>query len=28
MRNADSNSFIMVGMALTNIVNWFFTSYL
>ena len=28
MRNADSNSFIMVEMALTNIVNWFFTSYL
>lgn len=28
MRNADSNSFIQVEMALTNIVNWFFTSYL
>ena len=28
MRNADSNSFIMVDMALSNIVNWFFTSYL
>ena len=28
MRNTDSNSFIMVEMALTNIVNWFFTSYL
>lgn len=28
MRNIDSNSFIMVDLALSNIVNWFFTSYL
>lgn len=28
MRNIDSNSFIMVDMALSNIVNWFFTAYL
>jgi len=28
MRNIDSNSFIMVDIALSNIVNWFFPSYL
>jgi uncharacterized protein (TIGR02145 family) len=28
MRNIDSNSLIMVDMALSNIVNWFFSSYL
>jgi hypothetical protein len=28
MRNIDNNSLIMVDMALSNIVNWFFTSYL
>jgi len=28
MRNVDNNSLIMVDMALTNIVEWFFTSYL
>jgi uncharacterized protein (TIGR02145 family) len=28
MRNIDSNSLIMIDMALTNIVNWFFSSHL
>lgn len=28
MRNIDSNSLLMVDMALSNIVNWFFSSYL
>ena len=28
MRNIDTNSFIMVDMALSNVVNWFFSFYL
>lgn len=28
MRNVDSNSLIILDMALTNIIEWFFTSYL